>query len=393
LFFRIVSIYKAFSRLFENLIVYFFKFTLMDYENEDFQEKETGKATRRAHRARRVDAMQMWRNGTIDEKPIKERWSREFKNPRLKRLKNPLENFNAEKTVEGLVVEVHRRTCEVRLDSQTVTAIYRATTVGELGEFPAVGDYVVLGESSAGEFCVVRVKKRKSALTRPGPKDSHRRELTLAANVDQVVIVVSLAEPPFNYGFADRFLLAARLNELPCILVLTKTDLVKELPAEVKDFMEIVDKVVFVSSITGEGVDKLSELLAGKVSVFSGQSGVGKTSLINRLVPTASLKTGTVRFKDGKGRHTTTSSSLLDLPSGGIVIDTPGIRALGLLNLEPETLSGIFPGFFPDGRFTCKYSNCLHLEEPGCAVRSAVENGTLSKARLDSYLRILNAKD
>lgn len=365
----------------------------MDYENEDFQEKETGKATRRAHRARRVDAMQMWRNGTIDEKPIKERWSREFKNPRLKRLKNPLENFNAEKTVEGLVVEVHRRTCEVRLEFQTVTAIYRATTVGELGEFPAVGDYVVLGESSAGEFCVVRVKKRKSALTRPGPKDSHRRELTLAANVDQVVIVVSLAEPPFNYGFADRFLLAARLNELPCILVLTKTDLVKELPAEVKDFMEIVDKVVFVSSITGEGVDKLSELLAGKVSVFSGQSGVGKTSLINRLVPTASLKTGTVRFKDGKGRHTTTSSSLLDLPSGGIVIDTPGIRALGLLNLEPETLSGIFPGFFPDGRFTCKYSNCLHLEEPGCAVRSAVENGTLSKARLDSYLRILNAKD
>ncbi|MEE1068331.1 MAG: hypothetical protein UH678_07535, partial [Fibrobacteraceae bacterium] len=129
----------------------------MDYENEDFQEKETGKATRRAHRARRVDAMQMWRNGTIDEKPIKERWSREFKNPRLKRLKNPLENFNAEKTVEGLVVEVHRRTCEVRLESRTVTAIYRATTIGELGEFPAVGDYVVLGESSAGEFCVVRV--------------------------------------------------------------------------------------------------------------------------------------------------------------------------------------------------------------------------------------------
>ena len=107
----------------------------------------------------------------------------------------------------------------------------------------------------------------------------------------------------------------------------------------------------------------------------------------------AALKTGEVRIKDGKGRHTTTSSSLLDLPGGGFVIDTPGIRALGLLNLDSEILAGIFPGFFPDGHFTCKYSNCLHLEEPGCAVRDAVKNGQISKARLDSYLRILNAKD
>lgn len=365
----------------------------MDNAEEEFSEREFGKSTRRAHRARRVDAMQMWRDGTIDDRPIKERWSREFKNPRLKRLKNPQENFQAENMVEGLVVEVHRRTCEVRLESKTVTAIYRATTIGELGEFPAVGDIAILGQSQTGEYGVIRVKKRKSALTRPGPKDSHRRELTLAANVDQVVIVVSLSEPPFNYGFADRFLLAARLNELPCILVLTKTDLVEELPEGVRDFMEIVDTVIPVSSVTGEGIEKLAQLLSGKVSVFSGQSGVGKTSLINRLVPTAALKTGEVRYKDGKGRHTTTSSSLLDLPGGGIVIDTPGIRALGLLNLDSETLAGIFPGFFPDGHFTCKYSNCLHLEEPGCAVRAAVENGTLSKARLASYLRILNARD
>ena len=365
---------------------------MKDWQNEN-QENPSGKSTRRAHRARRVDAMQMWLNGTIDDRPIKERWSREFKNPRLKRLKDPLENFKEHETIEGLVVEVHRRTCEVRLEKETVTATYRATTVGELGEFPAVGDKVVLGLASTGIYCVVRVKPRKTALMRPGPKDSHRRELTLAANIDQVVIVVSVAEPSFNYGFADRFLLAAHLNELPCVLVLTKTDLVKELPQEVSDFMQIVDTVIPVSSVSGEGIDKLFALLSGKTSVFSGQSGVGKTTLINRLVPSAALKTGEVRIKDGKGRHTTTSSSLLDLPGGGFVIDTPGIRALGLLNLDSEILAGIFPGFFPDGHFTCKYSNCLHLEEPGCAVRDAVKNGQISKARLDSYLRILNAKD
>lgn len=359
-------------------------------EDEDGRE---GRSTRRHVRARRVDAMQMWREGTIDDRPIKERWSREFRNPRIKKLKNPLENFDSESTFEGLVVEVHRRTCEVRLEGETVTAGYRATTVGELGEFPAVGDRAVLGKTPSGEFGVVRVLERKSALTRPGPRDSHRRELTLAANIDQVAIVASVTEPPFNYGFVDRFLLAAALSELPFLLVLTKIDLLGSLPKEVQEFAEIVDTVLPVSAVTGEGIDRLRELLAGKASVLSGQSGVGKSSLVNRLVPSAGLKTGEVRLKNGKGRHTTTSSSLLDLPEGGFVIDTPGIRSLGFVDLTPPTLAGIFPGFFPEGIVTCKYANCLHLEEPGCVVCAAVESGKLSRARYGSYLRILSSKN
>ena len=125
--------------------------------------------------------------------------------------------------------------------------------------------------------------------------------------------------------------------------------------------------------------------------MFSGMSGVGKSTLINELVPNAELRTGDVRERDGKGRHTTTSSSLFDFPGGGYVIDTPGIRSIGLMDLEPETLAKIFPGFFEDDHFTCKFSNCKHLKEPGCAVRAAVESGKLSEARYASYVRILNS--
>ncbi len=423
-------------------------------ENFDEAPLKSVRTSRREHRSRRIDVMRELESGVVDERPVKERFSREFKKAKIKRIKNPVENIGEENCVEGLVLEVHRRTCEVRLDERTpadagyrretkensnlssnsstvqdpstthssaqddtnlssfvsrlssvVTAMYRATTSKTLGEFPAVGDRVLLGLVNDGDdegdgvgsqkYCVVRVLPRKSELKRPGPRDSFYKQQTLAANIDQVVIVASVTQPEFNYGFMDRFLLAANLNDLPFVLVLTKMDLLPngedDLSSDIRDFMKIVDKVIPVSVKSGDGLDELRSELVGKSSVFSGMSGVGKSTLINELVPHAELRTGDVRERDGKGRHTTTSSSLFDFPGGGYVIDTPGIRSIGLMDMEPETLAKIFPGFFEDDRFTCRFSNCKHLKEPGCAVREAVESGKISAARYASYVRILNS--
>jgi ribosome biogenesis GTPase len=349
------------------------------------------KAKRRQWREKRINAMQSMESGVLDNLPLKERWSRENRDARIKKLKPLEDNFLSEQKEKGLVLSVHRRSCMVRLQNgKEIKAFYLAKSVDEAKEFPAVGDFANVGKSEAGdENFIIGQKKKKNVLTRPGPRTRESQALVQAANIDQVAIVMSLENPPFNFGFADRFLLAANFNNLPFILILNKCDLMEKIPREIEEFIELTDNTIFTSAEKKIGIEELKKKLHGKISVFSGQSGVGKSSLINLLVPGAEQNVNEVRKKDGKGRHTTVASSYLDLPHSGAVIDTPGIRALGIMDLTADDLARCFPGFFEKDLFDCKFKDCKHQSEPGCAVQKRMQKGLISEARHKSYLRIL----
>ena len=359
-----------------------------------FEPNVPQKAKRRQWRERRGNAMQQMQSGVLDEKPLKERWSREGKaEAKRKKLKPLSENFLESQKESGLVLSVHRRSCMVRLQNgKEIKAFYLAKSIEEAKEFPAVGDFAVIGKSSAGSASfIIGLEPRKNVLVRPGPRTRENQELIQAANINQIAIVMSLENPPFNFGFADRFLLAANFNGLPFILILNKCDLIENIPSEIQEFIELTDNTILTSANSGAGIEELKEKLHGKVSVFSGQSGVGKSSLINKLVPNALLDVGEVRKKNGKGRHTTVASSYLDLPLGGAVIDTPGIRALGIMNLTADELARCFSGFFENNIFDCKFKDCKHQSEPDCAVLKRMGEGLISEARYKSYLRIFRS--
>jgi len=346
---------------------------------------------RRDHRARRVDTMRSWRDGReVDDAPGKERWSREARTGRHRAAAKNSALGNLVLAGEGLVVEHHRRSCVVRTDAgEEFLCRYGASLEGnEEGNGIVVGDRVAYGRDEAsGELYLSRLFPRSSKLSRPGPPDREHREQLLAANVDRLVVVTSAAEPDFRPGFVDRYMLVASWSDLPMALVVNKIDLVESLPEAVSEFEGLVDEIVPVSTRTGEGLDRLRALVKGRRSVFTGHSGVGKSSLVEKLVPGLSLKTGDVR-EDGKGRHTTTSSSVYELPEGGSVIDTPGIRGLGIWKADPALVPLLFPPFKPYVN-RCRFDNCRHLEEPGCAVEAAFESGKIPLRFRKGYRRIL----
>jgi ribosome biogenesis GTPase len=266
------------------------------------------KIKRRHNRGKRGNVMRHIQSGVLENLPLKERWSREAREVRRKKLKPLAENFSEEQKERTLVLSVHRRSCQVRLQSgEEAKAFYLAKSVKEAKEFPAVGDFAIIGKNENENF-VIGLEPRKSVLARPGPRTRESQTLVQAANIDQVAIVMSLANPPFNFGFADRFLLAANFNNLPFILILNKCDLIEKIPDEIQEFIKLADNTILTTAV-GADIKELKKKLQGKISVFSGQSGVGKSSLINLLVPNASQDVGEVRKKDGKGRHTTVSAA------------------------------------------------------------------------------------
>lgn len=261
----------------------------------------------------------------------------------------------------------------------------------------AVGDHVLCelpdGVSEESPAVIVEVLPRENYVIRKSTNLS-REAHVIAANVDRAFIVVTLAFPEVKLPFLDRLLVTCEVYGVPATIVLNKVDLLREAGAEdmIESFKEIYSgagyPVLETSARTGEGIEKLRACLADGVNLLSGMSGVGKSSIIKALDPSLDPRTAEISLAHLQGRHTTTFYEMYPLCSGGYIIDTPGIRSFGLLELEPEEIALYFPEMLRASR-ECRFTPCTHTHEPGCAVKDAVDKGIISAERYNSYLGML----
>jgi ribosome biogenesis GTPase / thiamine phosphate phosphatase len=260
----------------------------------------------------------------------------------------------------------------------------------------AVGDAVEIeieNELESGAT-ITKIYDRKNYITRTSPANKHQHHI-IASNLDQSLLFATLKDPKTSQGFIDRFLISSESFHISTIIVFNKADLYKNKEEEkfemVKDIYETIGYTVKKISVeTNEGVDEVKNLLKDKVTLLSGHSGVGKSSFLNKIFPEMKLKTQDVSGWSGKGMHTTTFAEMFDVPFGGKIIDTPGIRELGLVDIPKQELSH----YFPEMRALindCQFNNCMHTNEPNCAVKSAVETNLISMDRYISYCNILES--
>lgn len=261
----------------------------------------------------------------------------------------------------------------------------------------AVGDWVHFELESDQDTGVIKeLEPRKNYIIRKSVNLSKQTQI-IGANLDQAILVVTLASPPTSLGFIDRFLVTAEAYDIPAILVFNKLDLFSEEGLEILgEYKSIYENIGYpcyeVSAAEGTNIDQIIVLLKDKVTLVSGHSGVGKSTLINSIVPDAALRTGNISDWSDKGKHTTTFAEMINLPFGGKLIDTPGIRELGIVDIEKQELSH----FFPEMRAflnKCRFNNCVHINEPGCLVLQAVDNGDIEISRYESYISMYNNDD
>lgn len=260
----------------------------------------------------------------------------------------------------------------------------------------AVGDRVEIITNQEGTAFISAIEDRRNYIIRKSPNLSKQSHI-LAANVDQALLVVTVNYPQTSTTFIDRFLASAEAYSVPVVLVFNKHDLLSEEELHYEKMMctlyETVGyKCVEISAETGEGVEQLFPILKDQISLLSGNSGVGKSTLINRLIPHASQRTAEISDAHNTGMHTTTFSEMIELPGGGYLIDTPGIKGFGTFDIEKEELTSYFKEIFHFSK-DCRFSNCTHTHEPGCAVIKAVEDHFIAASRYQSYLSMLEDKD
>jgi len=295
----------------------------------------------------------------------------------------------------GRVVAISSGACQVECDGRSFDCILPSDLARDQRAAVAVGDRVVFAAHGDGAHRLRRVFPRLTTLSRPDPHNP-RHERVIAANIDVAVHVASVVEPQLRPALIDRYLIAIERSGAEAVVCVNKIDLLPD-PDERRQELEklatyrqLALRILPTSTVTGEGLDDLRARLAGKTAVFVGHSGVGKSSLLNALNPSLDAVTALTGGRDGRGIHTTTRSSLYRLAGGIRVIDTPGIRELGLWQLTTGELRAYFPDFDRHAA-GCRFNDCSHSHEPGCAVRAAVGSGEVAQARFDTYLRILDS--
>lgn len=261
----------------------------------------------------------------------------------------------------------------------------------------AVGDRVTIEESQDGTAYITEIHPRKNYIIRRASNLSKEAHI-IAANLDQAFLIVTLTHPETSTTFIDRFLSTAEAYRIPAVIVINKTDLLTDpesrelLDAVTYLYTSIGYKVMHTSAREGTGIQELREALAGKITLMSGNSGVGKSSLINDIIPSLNLKTAEISATHLTGMHTTTFSEMFPLPTGGYIIDTPGVKGFGTIDYDKYEVAHFFPEIFKVSA-NCRYGNCTHTHEPGCAVRQALDDRLISQSRYASYLSILDDLD
>ena len=263
----------------------------------------------------------------------------------------------------------------------------------------AVGDivdYDLDENSDVVTGTITNIHDRKNYIVRKSVNLSHQMHI-IASNLDYVFLLITINNPPTTTNFIDRFLVTAEAYGIETILVFNKIDTYDEAMLDEQLFMQYIYqqigyKCLRVSSTEGKGIEELKNIMIGKVTMFSGHSGVGKSTLVNAMEPSLHLKTKTISEQSKQGQHTTTFAEMYDLSFGAQIIDTPGIKGFGIVDMEKEEISGYFPEFFKL-KDQCKFNNCLHKDEPKCAVKDALEKDEISYSRYNSYLKILEGDD